>query len=146
MKCWIPVRFLSKIFLAVLYSFPIKPSLSKNIGKHYLSLSVSVGFDDTLFASLPYHSPVINACKYLVTIFRIWKPCKLIFSSVISTCAVRLKCLWKASAYLLWSSVDFQCRIRKAVCSRTTIVSLSCCIGTSSVNSASSETTLVIAN
>ena len=56
-----PVRFLSRIFLAVLYSFPIKPSLSRKQRKAYLSLSVSVGFDDTLFASLAMsHSLEIN--------------------------------------------------------------------------------------
>lgn len=48
-------------FLAVLYSFPINPSLSRKHRKAYLPLSVSVGFDDTLFASLAIsHSLEIN--------------------------------------------------------------------------------------
>jgi len=57
---------IGKFAEAVLYSFPINPSLSRKQRKAYLSLSVSVGFDDTLFdLSYSYRAYIENNLYYL---------------------------------------------------------------------------------
>lgn len=60
----LPVRFLKRIFRAVLYSFPIKPRRKIKHRKAYLSLSVSVTFSDTFDACFAISHNLVMNCAY----------------------------------------------------------------------------------